>query len=49
MDAIVGFAAILAGLVAALAVFGIAALRLGTDSRDPIGDDWKRRNPSWHH
>jgi hypothetical protein len=49
MDAIVAFAAIVAGLVIGLVAFDFAALRWGTDSREPIGDDWKRRNPSWHH
>jgi hypothetical protein len=43
MDAIVALAAIVAGLVALLAVFDLAALRWGVDSREPIGDDWRRR------
>jgi len=43
MDAIVAFAAIVAGLMVALAAFGLAAIRWGVDSREPIGDDWRRR------
>jgi len=43
MDAIFALVTIVGATVGALAVFDLAALRWGVDSREPIGDDWHRR------
>lgn len=49
MDSVVALAALVAGIVVFLVAFDYVALRWGADSREPIGDDWQRRIPSWHH
>lgn len=43
MDAIIALVAIVGAAVAGLVAFDLAALRWGVDSREPIGDDWRRR------
>jgi hypothetical protein len=43
MDALVALVVIVGATVAGLVAFDLAALRWGVDSREPIGDDWRRR------
>jgi hypothetical protein len=43
MDAFIALVAVIGAAIAALAAFDLAALRWGVDSREPIGDDWRRR------
>jgi hypothetical protein len=43
MDALVALVVIVGAAVAGLVAFDLAALRWGVDSREPIGDDWRRR------